>query len=94
MDNTNPDGSLANDSFQRAILQYRKTPDRHTKLSPAMCVSGRLIRDFIPIPPGHYQPHDTWQDTLRLREAALRQRHNYEREREGKSTRRPRGYQP
>ncbi|CAC5407542.1 unnamed protein product [Mytilus coruscus] len=34
------------------MLQYRNTPDRNTKLSPAMCIFGHPIRDFIPIPPG------------------------------------------
>lgn len=36
---------------------------------------GRPIRDFIPILPGRYQPHDTWRDTLLKREEALRHRH-------------------
>ncbi|CAC5399530.1 unnamed protein product [Mytilus coruscus] len=74
-DNTGPNGELETDSLQRAILQYRNTPDRDTRLSPAMCVFGRLIRDFIPILPGRYKPHDTWRDTLSKREEALRQRH-------------------
>ena len=57
------------------MLQYRKTPDRGTHLSPAMCVFGRSIRDFIPIHPGKYSHHKTWRETLANREEALRNRH-------------------
>lgn len=74
-DNTGPKGDLDSDAVQRAVLQYRNTPDPDTKISPAMCVFGRPIRDFIPIPPGKYRPHETWRETLMAREEALRRRH-------------------
>ena len=46
-----------------------------------MCVFGRPIRDTIPIHPGKYIPHKTWQETLTNREEALRNRHMKDAER-------------
>ena len=48
MDNTGPYGSLNNDAFLRAILQYRNTPDGETGISPAMYLYRHPIRDFLP----------------------------------------------
>jgi len=48
------------------MLQYRNTPNQTTKLSPAMCLFGRPIRYFIPILPGKYFPHPTWQSVMRI----------------------------
>ena len=72
---TGKDGTLRTDRFQRAILQVGNTPDRETNLSPAICVFGLAIKDFIPIHPEKYQHHHNWRDVLQLRENAPRTRH-------------------
>ena len=73
--NIGKDGAINIDAFQAAILQYRNTPDPITKISPAMCLFGRPVKDLIPILPGKYSPHTTWKESLDLREEALRHRH-------------------
>ena len=73
--NTARNSELDTDKTQLAMLQYRNTPDRDTGLSPAMSILGRPIRDFIPILPGRYRPHNTWCETLMAREEALGNRH-------------------
>ena len=37
-------------------------------------IFGRPIKDFIPILPGSYRPHNTWIETSRAREEAMRAR--------------------
>ena len=86
--NTGPNGDLDTDKVQRAILQYRNSPDPTTRVSPAMCLFGRPIKDFIPILPGRYKPHSVWTDTLDAREEALRKRHMLSAERWAEHTRR------
>ena len=87
-DNIGPNGDLDTDKVQRAILQYRNAPDPATKVSPAMCLFGRPIRDFIPVFPGRYRPHSVWTETLEAREEALRKRHMIAAERWSEHTRR------
>ena len=85
--NVGKDGTINIDAFQQAILQYRNTPDPTTKLSPAMCIFGRPTKDLIPILPGKYQPHQTWKESLLLREEALRHRHMSQQEKWSEHTR-------
>ena len=45
-ENTRSDGSLNSDTFLRAMMSYRNTPDRDTQRSPAQVIFGRNLRDF------------------------------------------------
>ena len=74
-ENCGPSGSLDVDSFHRSMLSYRNTPDPYTKVSPAMAVFGRQVRDGLPVLPGHYNPHNTWRELLDHREHAMARRH-------------------
>ena len=86
-DNTSPNGSIDIDKFQKAMLIYRNSIDPETKVSPALILFGRPIRDSIPVPMGKYCPHPTWTETLANREKALAKRHTREREKWEEHTR-------
>ena len=73
--NVTENGDIDIDTFQEAMLLYRNTPDPATKMSPAMSIFGRPIKDLIPILPGKYHPHPAWSESLSLREKALKHRH-------------------
>ena len=45
MANVSPSGDLNHDSFLRALLQLRNTPDLDCDMSPAEIVFGRPLRD-------------------------------------------------
>lgn len=79
--NLREDGSLDSDRFKRALLQYKNTPDKETKLSPAQIVFGRAIRDFTPTVSKEYDPANVWRMTAEYRELALAKRHAIQRER-------------
>ena len=67
-DNIDESGKLDKDSFHKALLSYRNTPDQFTKVSPAKSVFGRDIRDGIPMLKGSYSPHEAWKEALDARE--------------------------
>ena len=48
--NVGADSNINIDAVQRAILQYRNSPDPATKKSPATCLFSRPTKDLIPPP--------------------------------------------
>ena len=72
--NALPNGSLDNDKFARAIMQYRNTPLAGIGLSPAQLYLHRQLRDFIPSKPILYKPDSRWIKAAEKREESAAQR--------------------
>ena len=71
MENMDSQGDLDTDTFGRAMLEYRNTPNPETRLSPAQVVFGRNVRDFIPVLPYKYEPRQEWSLLQEDRERAF-----------------------
>ena len=63
-------GKLDSAKFSQALLQYRNTPDRDTRMSPAMALFGCQLRDFIPRRPD-VLIGTMWREIADAREKAL-----------------------
>ena len=74
-ENLTRQGTLDSDKFAAAMMTYRNTPCRDTKLSPAQIIFGHQLRDFIPVKPGQFKPRQEWILTCEAREKALSRRH-------------------
>ena len=75
MGNVSADGSLDNDDFVAALLQYRNTPDRDLKLSPAQILFAKELQDGVPVHGSRLKLRKEWILTAEAREVALARRH-------------------
>ena len=73
--NLSQTGSLQTDNFARALLAHRNTPCPTSGLSPAQIIYGRVLRDFLPLQPGKFQPRPEWRQAAQAREATYAKRH-------------------
>ena len=85
-ENTDGSGSLDNDKFARALMNYRNTPCKDLNLSPAQIIFGRKLRDHLPILPGNFQPQKEWILSQNRRELALARRYEKQGERWARGT--------
>jgi len=84
--NLGPSGSLDDDSFAQAILQYRNTPLQSTCLSPAVALFGHPIRDFLPLTRKTYTPSIQWTKKIGERELKMSKARTKEHEKWSKNT--------
>ena len=75
INNTTTSGSLDNDRFAQAILNYRNTPIQDIGLSPAQILLQRTLRDFLPLDPSNYKLNPSWILAAGQRANALYNRH-------------------
>ena len=73
--NLSQTGSLHTDRMARALLAHRNNPCPVSGLSPAQIVFGRVLKDFLPLQPGKFQPRQEWRQAASARAAAYAKRH-------------------
>ncbi|KAG0725735.1 hypothetical protein GWK47_038024 [Chionoecetes opilio] len=69
--NTGRNGSLDTDAAAWAIMQYLNTPPQGSEASPAQLITGRQLRDAIPVDASLYEVSERWAWLLRERERAM-----------------------
>ncbi|KAG0726007.1 Transposon Ty3-I Gag-Pol polyprotein [Chionoecetes opilio] len=69
--NTGRNGSLDTDAAAWAIMQYLNTPPQGSGASPAQLITGRQLRDAIPVDASLYEVSKRWAWLLRERERAI-----------------------
>ena len=84
-------GDIDTDSYTRAILQLRNTPDPSTELSPSQIIFGRQIRDVMPVKPrsqvfDHPLVKPEWKDIWEKRETTLQERAQHQVEKLSRGT--------
>ena len=72
--NTGPGGSLDCDVVEKALLNYRNTPDRDLGISPAQIVFGRSVRDAVPMEKRKFMVSHNWSMKCEEREERLQKR--------------------
>ena len=72
-ENTGKFGHLNVAKVSRALMGFRNTPDRDTKLSPAQVLLGRNLRDFLPVNKEKLMGQ-MWGSLSKARELALAKR--------------------
>ena len=70
-ENIGPGGTINNDRFMRAIMQFRNTPMQDCRRSPSQMVFGCQLKDFLPVLLLKFEPAKDWIATQEYRERSL-----------------------
>ena len=75
-ENIDSDGGINNSRMTAALLTFKNTPDRDTRMSPAEYVFGRQLNDMLPTGSNWTDSFgDDWKRTMAARELAVAGRH-------------------
>ena len=77
-ENVDSYGSIINSRMTAALLTFKNTPDRDTRMSPAEYVFGRPVNDMLPTGSNWTDSFgDYWKRTMSARELAVAGRHEH-----------------